>query len=257
MRLLGQLLLLTIGVMFKRIQILFVAFFSISFVSFSFSPNIPVTGETNQGIAPEISQTHYSLTEFLPTVVNGNSSQLVGVYAEDTFALSVIQQPNSNPAFVSVEKESTTQFSLAAQYGSIGLVAHNYLAGSYFFNLTPGDLLTLIYGDGTQHLYKINQIYQYQALNPSSPYSKYIDPENPGQIMSAEIVFEKIYGVSGRLILQTCIAKGNSDSWGRLFIIAEPVTDIQMSQTIRGNSKNRSALQPGLIYGNSRILASM
>jgi hypothetical protein len=114
---------------------------------------------------------------------------------------------------------------MAAQYGSIGLVAHNNLAGSHFFDLSEGDQLTLIYGDGRQVLYQVIKIYQLQALSPTSPYSKFIDPAHPQDTMTTEDVFNFIYGVKDRLVLQTCIAKGKVDSWGRLFVIAEPVKD--------------------------------
>jgi hypothetical protein len=42
-------------------------------------------------------------------------------------------------------------------------------------------------------------------------------------------VFTKIYAVKDRLVLQTCIAKDGIDSWGRLFVIAEPVVDFSPS----------------------------
>jgi hypothetical protein len=134
----------------------------------------------------------------------------------------VVQQPISDPAFVSTEVEKATQFSMAKQYGSVGLVAHNNLAGKHFFDLAKGDAITLVYGDGRQANYTICDIQHYQALTPSSPYSKYLNLDHPGDRLDVETVFNTVYGVKGRLVLQTCIANGKMDSWGRLFVIAEP-----------------------------------
>ena len=212
----------------KRIFLaLFVAQFIFSPILSNF---IPVTGDPNH--EPQAASTNEiaSLVEFTQSVINGYSRQVVGIYSTDNFALPVTQQPSGNPAFVSTKKEIVTQFSQAAQYGSIGLVAHNYLAGQYFFNLAEGNILTLIYGDGTQVDYKITSIEEYQALNPTSPYSKYIDLSQPDKTLTVETVFAQIYGVKGRMILQTCISKDNVDSWGRLFVIAEPVQTIDSDQ---------------------------
>ena len=257
MRLLASLGLFTIAVMFKRSPILIVAFLCISMLCSCFSPSIPVTGQTNQGSTSETSSNHYSLSEFLPGIVNGNPGQVVGVYASDILALPVIQQPSGNPSFVSTMDETATQFSLADQYGSIGLVAHNTLAGKYFFSLKQGDELTLIYGDGSQQQFKISRIYQFQALSPSSPYSKFVDTENPDQTMSVETVFNLIYGIKDRLVLQTCIAKGNTDSWGRLFVVAEPMPLPDQAQSFQPTLQNRVVWQPQLAGGYLRILASM
>ncbi len=163
-----------------------------------------------------------SLAEFSTKVENGKTTQLVGAYANARFALPVVQQPIADPAFISKEDEKATEFSLARQYGSIGLVAHNNLAGKHFFDLAKGDTITLVYGDGKQADYTICAIQHYQALSPSSPYSKYIDLDQPSNTLDVETVFRAVYGVKDRLVLQTCIASGKVDSWGRLFVIAQP-----------------------------------
>jgi hypothetical protein len=193
--------------------------------SFFISPAktfFPVTG-TNHSETISASPVD-SLADFSANIENGKKTQLVGVYTEAHFALPIVQQPASNPAFVSTETEKATEFSMARQYGSLGLVAHNNLAGSHFFDLEKGETVTLIYGDGRQADYTICDIEHYQALSPSSPYSKYIDLDNPGKSMDVDTVFKTIYGVKDRLVLQTCIASGKIDSWGRLFVIAMPIT---------------------------------
>jgi hypothetical protein len=184
-------------------------------------PFVPITG-TNSTDSTTDTAAVQTLAEFTAATKNGNSRQVVGLYAEDEFALPIVLQPNSNSSFVSREEEKVTYFSMTANYGSIGLVAHNDLAGKHFFDLQEGDQLILVYGDGHQNKYEISHIYALQALSPTSPYSKFTDPETPQNVMSVEEVFTQMYGKKGSLVLQTCIAKDGVDSWGRLFIVAEP-----------------------------------
>lgn len=182
---------------------------------------LPITG-TNSTDSTSSTANVQTLADFTTDLKNGNARQAVGIYADEEFALPIVQQPNANPSFVSREEEKVTYFAMTASYGSIGLVAHNDLAGKYFFDLQEGDTLTLVYGDGQQKKYEISHIYALQALSPTSPYSRFIDPESPEKVMSVEEVFTQMYGEKGSLVLQTCIAKEGVDSWGRLFIIAEP-----------------------------------
>ena len=61
----------------------------------------------------------------------------------------------------------------------------------------------------------------FQATQPTSPYSSFIDLSS-NKTLSATELFTQTYGTKGALILQTCIASGTVDSWGRLFVIAIP-----------------------------------
>jgi len=188
----------------------------INLVLSSASVILPVTGESNS------LSSFKQISEFSTLAKNSNSSHLTKVTFGDQVSLAVVQQPDGNAAYVSTEKGKVTQFSMAAQYGSIGLVAHNTLAGKYFNGLSDGDKITLIYGDGTRVNYKVTDIYRYQAVSPTSPYSDFVDPENDKNTLSVETVFNSIYSENGRLVLQTCISKGKVESWGRLFVVAEP-----------------------------------
>ena len=165
-----------------------------------------------------------SLTEFIPTVRNGNAGQLVGVFANNAFAFKIVQQPASNPGFVSEEPEVVTEFSMAANYGTIGLLAHNTAAGRDFSKISDGMKIVLVYGDGTLARFRVSQIRQFQALSPRSPYSSFRDLADPDQTLTVESLFYQIYQSDGNLVLQTCIEQDGEASWGRLFIIAEPVT---------------------------------
>jgi hypothetical protein len=160
---------------------------------------------------------------FVQTVMNGNSNEIVGVYVENILALRVVQQPSNDPAWVSANDGEATEFLLAFIYaGNIGLLAHNYLAGRYFFNLQDGDVVQLIYGDGSVFDYEINQILEYQALQPESVDSEFVDLLT-GETLTASNLFYTVYGGDHHLTFQTCIDRDNNSEWGRLFPMAYPV----------------------------------
>jgi hypothetical protein len=165
-----------------------------------------------------------ALADFAASLANPNASpsQVTGVYVEGVMALPVVQQPANQPGYVSSTAETITQFAAASNYGSTGLLAHNHLAGKHFFSITTGSILTVVYGDGQTRYYKVASVNQYQALSPNSPYSQFINLMQPDVVLSSSDLFYQTYGLGDVLILQTCIAKGNEPSWGRLFIIAEP-----------------------------------
>ena len=183
---------------------------------------LPVTSDTGAIASPAlVDRLSVSLDEFAASVKNGNSGQIVGLYADDVFALNVVQQPSGNAGYVSTSGYNVvTQFGMASSYGSIGMLAHNYLAGSYFSNLSSGSEIFVIYGDGSTVNYTVSEVRKYQALTPSSAYSNFVDLSNPSETLTSSDVFFDTYGTSGALILQTCISKDGNSSWGRLFVIA-------------------------------------
>lgn len=146
---------------------------------------------------------------------------LQGVYVKNTMQLSVVDQPADMPGFVSSSPDVVTDFAQARLYGSIGLLAHNNLAGEVFNELDEGEEIVLVYGNGKVEKYVVSEIREFQATEPLSPYSSFINLTDPNAILTNEELFFDTYGVAGRLILQTCISKSNDDSWGRLFIIAD------------------------------------
>lgn len=163
-----------------------------------------------------------SFEEFTRSITNGIADQIVGVYAPNRFALPVVQQPAGESGFVSSKKETVTQFDLAAEYQTIGLLAHNYLSGSLFFELEVDQIVTIVFGDGRSQEYRVAEVHSFQALNPTSTQSDFIDLSTPGQKKSAAEVFNQIYGAGDRLVFQTCIERNGDLSWGRLFVTAEP-----------------------------------
>lgn len=161
-----------------------------------------------------------SLETFTASLKKTDASQLVGVFVKNVMAVTVVQQ--SSASYVSSKSGTVTQFGMASQYGSIGLLAHNYLTGGSFSKLGSGTEIVLVYGDGSTKTYKVNSIKKYQALSPNDPYSNFINLDSPDTTISSTDVFNQTYG-SGGLVLQTCISKNGNSSWGRLFIIASPI----------------------------------
>ncbi len=190
--------------------------------SFKQAPAIPVTGFVPPQHENIPTDAIHSLSSFTTNVKNGNHNQITGIYISSKFAYPVSPQPAGQPGFVSSSPDTITQFSMASNYGSTGLLAHNYLAGSDFSNLIMGDLIILVYGDGHLKRYQVNSIQKYQALDPVNPYSSFVDLQG-SQTINVTDLFNNIYNFPGRLILQTCISAYDNPSWGRLFILAEPI----------------------------------
>ncbi|MCC6299977.1 MAG: hypothetical protein IT314_11815 [Anaerolineales bacterium] len=162
-----------------------------------------------------------SLEQFVAQVANGEADELRGLYVPGLLADIVVPQPQGQPTFVSSQQEALTQFELASHYGTVGLLAHNYLAGNDFFQLENGQLLYLVYGDGRTETYAISRMMRYQALSPNSVMSDFVDLES-GERLSASQLFGKVFQREGDVVLQTCIYADGESSWGRLFIIATP-----------------------------------
>lgn len=158
---------------------------------------------------------------FMESVQNGQTGVLRGVYVDGILAMPIVQQPVGYPGFVSPNDSEITQFRMAAEVGNVGLLAHNYLSGASFASLAPGQEVRLIYGDGAVEYFVVDQIYQYQALQPYSPDSEFRDLETDN-IITAETLFRKVYRGERHVTFQTCIEANGNGSWGRLFIIAQP-----------------------------------
>jgi hypothetical protein len=165
---------------------------------------------------------HPNLIEFRSSLSYGSEARIVGIYAPGAFALPVVQQPASNPGFVSNVPETITQFGLASDYGTIGFLAHNTLSGTHFFDLQVGQTIVLIYGDGSVKTYIIHDQLSYQALSPNSPYSRFKDLDNSEIEISSTDLFNQVYTEDGQLIFQTCIASNGLENWGRYFVLATP-----------------------------------
>jgi len=195
---------------------------SLAFVPLHASAQIPVTGELGSGSTAPVN-TSPSLALFVEQVKNGSTQQITGLYIENLFSYPVIQQPGGQPAYVSSKYNLVTQFGSASAFGSLGILAHNTLAGKKFSEIKKSDLITIVYGDGRTLQYQVTQIRSFQAVSPNNPTSSFIDLST-NQTLTVEEVFYQTYGVKDQLILQTCISFHQLDTWGRLFVVAVPYT---------------------------------
>lgn len=161
------------------------------------------------------------LGEFVSQVRNGQAGELRGIYIPEILAARIVQQPAKNYEFVSSSENIVTEFGLASQFGSTGLLAHNDLAGESFFLLKENQKFYLIYGDGQYSAFVVTEILRYRALEPASSSSKFVALEDNDTLLASEL-FSKVYDRDGEVVLQTCIAAYSNLMWGRLFVIAEP-----------------------------------
>jgi len=155
----------------------------------------------------------------------GDSQKIVpnALYLNDSTTLQIVQQPSGNGTFVTSFPNYVTEYRTASDFGTIGLLAHNYLAGQYFFQISTGQELELVYSNTKTQKFVVTEIKRYQALSPNSPSSDFIDLTT-GDYLTALQLFNEVYrNQTGHLVLQTCIYADQNPNWGRLFIIAEPV----------------------------------
>lgn len=192
-------------------NILNTAFILAIFVSFFFNP---ISALAMAGLTP-------NFTEFSQSVQNGQSDVLTGVYVSDVLALPVVQQPYGNAGYVSNNDGEVTQFRMASQFGNVGLLAHNHLSGSSFSQLTVGQEVRLVNGDGSVEYFVIAEVLRYQALQPNNPYSSFRNLDKD-ETLSAEQMFKRVYFGERHVTFQTCIEAEGNQSWGRLFVIAIP-----------------------------------
>jgi hypothetical protein len=164
----------------------------------------------------------HQLEDFVSTVSNGGSG-ITGVYINNILAMPVVQQPSGNAGWVSEAEGTITQFGMVTKYGSTGLLAHNNHAGAAFFNIENGEEVIVVSGNGETQTYRVESIRKFQALQPTSPYSDFVDLDS-GEKLTATDLFYAVYSGDAHLTFQTCIAQDGELSWGRLFILATPIS---------------------------------
>ncbi len=162
-----------------------------------------------------------ALADFVRKMTNGTEA-LTGVFVENSFAYPVVQQPSGNTVYVSSANDTATEYSSAAKYGNVGLLAHNTLGGRRFSELVAGQRIFLVFGSGRVEGFVVSQIYRYEAIDPNNSKTNLRDPAN-GMVYNSDYVFRKMYAGSRHVTLQTCIEKNGNASWGRMFIIATPL----------------------------------
>lgn len=168
-----------------------------------------------------------TLAEFAQAFLDGKAENVVTVWVEDVLRMQVVQQPPGDGGFVSSQDGVVTEFQSPKGIGAVGLLAHNNLAGAVFDRIQVGMFVKIVRGDGQVETFRVTGIERYQALDPGSTTSYFLDlnVDDPNVVWSASDLYKRVYGVPGRVTFQTCIEKDGDWSWGRLFIIAERVEE--------------------------------
>jgi hypothetical protein len=195
--------------------ILNVSFFALDLSLVLYLSFQPAPGKINSR-QPVLAQSHVFVETSKPNNIPSS------IHLKDSLVFPIIQQPGGKPNFVSTNSGEITQFSSASQYGNIGLLAHNYLSGKTFFQLSVGQQVHVTYGDGTTETFVVSEILQYQALDPENPFSSFQNVSNKNEILTAQQMFERVYEGNRHITFQTCISKNGESSWGRLFVVAVP-----------------------------------
>ena len=183
--------------------------------AFTFIP-VSVTTQVNNGT----SQTQLYSQGTQP--VNENDTNTISsILVPNVFFYYVVQQPANSPDYVSPLENLLTEFGLPKKYGNVGLLAHNYLAGDSFDELSIGQKIYLFYEDGHADRLTVSKVFHFRALEPDDIHSQFEDLDT-GEILTAGEVFVRMYTGATHLTLQTCIYANGDHSWGRLFVIAEP-----------------------------------
>lgn len=186
----------------------------------------PIT--TLQGVIPLTAEAQPEVDRFAVSLINNNPQSITGIYVPGLFALPVVEQPGGEEAYVSPNDQTLTQYATPARYGTTGILAHNYLSGKAFFRLKQGQMIVVAHGDGRKSYYEVTGMQSYQAISPHDPRSDFVDLTDPTyRVLSYSDVFNRVYTTQGQLVFQTCIEANGELSWGRLFVMAKPVSPPQ------------------------------
>jgi len=117
---------------------------------------------------------------------------------------------------ISIQTHVVTQYSVAARYNVIGLLAHNTLAGAEFNQMRVGMRVYVMTG-GRVEVFRVSEIRRYQALD----LHRFMDLTTGKRLTDVEL-FRLVYMGERHVTFQTCIANGKDLAWGRLFVIAVP-----------------------------------
>lgn len=173
------------------------------------------------------------LEDFSLSLPQHGSDRVVGAYVKGKLAIRVLEQPAGHPGYVTSQPEAASHFKMPQAYGTVGLIAHDTLAGAAFSNLKVGDEIILFYENGGRGLFVVRQVRKLQALSPWSPTSAFREVNGPPATLSALSLFDQVYGGGYPLVLQTCITEHGNHAWGRLFVLAESVSNTQESALAR------------------------
>jgi hypothetical protein len=191
---------------------------------FTQTPEVLPKPTQNEPTLAAVTPADPSLDVFIHQVANGQAGVVRGLFVQNLLALRILQQPINDPGYVAREEGTATQYFRAGLSGTVGLLAHNYLSGQLFFNLTKGQDLVLIFGDGKAEKYQVSEINDFERLTRSDMNSNFLELST-NQTTTATQVFARYYQKNHALTLQTCIARDGVADWGVRFILANPTTN--------------------------------
>jgi hypothetical protein len=119
----------------------------------------------------------------------------------------VVQQ--TCPVCVSSHDGVFTEFRMARDNGTVGLLAHDYLAGDSLFDLAIGDVIEVVFTDHSE-TFRLASVWRARALSST----KF---QIGDEILKVDVVFIRAYGGPRHLTLQTC------DGDDRVFFMAYPI----------------------------------
>ena len=122
--------------------------------------------------------------------------------------------------WISADAQVVTQIAEYSAHGTVALAAHQGLAGASFDELTIGQELRVVYGDGRVSRYEISLIKQYQVLSPEDPSQTTFTDLGTGTIYPWTDLYTMYFQDNNNLVLATCLPKDDNGSWGRTFITA-------------------------------------
>ena len=194
--------------MTKKIQFLFIISLLIvaSLVISIFQYQIPITGSPNF-----LNQINFKYIQEAPAA---KGSQVSMVSVAGKFSYPVVQSGNNPPS-----GNVIGQYAYAASKGNIGLLPHNYAAGSSFYVLNKGDEVIITFDNGSTKRFVVNNLLRFQATDPNDYSKPFIDGN--GNTLSTRQVFNRAYKSNG-VTFQTCIENNGSTTWGLLFVQAVP-----------------------------------
>jgi len=141
------------------------------------------------------------------------------VLLEGPFGSLEVRYQGGEYGYVADMRGAVTLFQAAWEDGSLGFLAHNYLAGAAFYELRAGNLLRVTAADGSARWYLVRETMVYTAIDPGEWWTDVIDED--GMRWSQEEVYAGLYERQGWVVLQTCWGVGRYAGWW--FAVAEPV----------------------------------
>lgn len=151
--------------------------------------------------------------QFVRSIEDGTSGKVRGVYVPNEFAFPVSQGWADNPR----QNDAGVVFQIPGADKATFLIAHDGLAGTYFYELKVGDEVRIVFGDGTWHSYYVSDIERYQ-VTAANDFVAVNDP-------SVELNMDQMgtrYLNTDLVIFYTCLPNGFNPSWGRLLVSAKP-----------------------------------